>query len=195
MIRYSIFFALALFLPTSGVFAHGGGLDSSGCHHDRKNGGYHCHRDGYSPPPPLQQPSFQSARPLQSQNFVAVPRSPTNATTFAQVAPNLQSTSTIKSCLQSAVGKPERTLLCLSDELDLQKALFNVEYKILWREAGEESRVNLDKAQKAWVNFRNLECEAKSRAVAAADSPFVQTGCLIDQMVQRRKQLQNYFVQ
>ena len=23
--------------------AHGGGTDSNGCHHDRKNGGYHCH--------------------------------------------------------------------------------------------------------------------------------------------------------
>ena len=26
------------------AFAHGGGLDSLGCHHDRKRGGYHCHR-------------------------------------------------------------------------------------------------------------------------------------------------------
>jgi hypothetical protein len=25
-------------------FAHGGGLDSHGCHHNRKAGGYHCHR-------------------------------------------------------------------------------------------------------------------------------------------------------
>ena len=26
------------------VFAHSGGLDGHGCHHDRKNGGYHCHQ-------------------------------------------------------------------------------------------------------------------------------------------------------
>jgi len=26
------------------IHPHGGGLDASGCHHDRKNGGYHCHR-------------------------------------------------------------------------------------------------------------------------------------------------------
>jgi len=26
------------------AFAHGGGLDANGGHHDRKNGGYHCHR-------------------------------------------------------------------------------------------------------------------------------------------------------
>ena len=24
--------------------AHGGGLNAEGCHNDRKNGGYHCHR-------------------------------------------------------------------------------------------------------------------------------------------------------
>ncbi|ALN83985.1 excalibur calcium-binding domain protein [Lysobacter capsici] len=24
--------------------AHGGGLNAEGCHHDRKRGGYHCHR-------------------------------------------------------------------------------------------------------------------------------------------------------
>ena len=26
------------------VWAHGGGLDKLGCHHNRKAGGYHCHR-------------------------------------------------------------------------------------------------------------------------------------------------------
>lgn len=26
------------------ALAHGGGLNADGCHNDRKNGGYHCHR-------------------------------------------------------------------------------------------------------------------------------------------------------
>lgn len=30
----------------STAYAHGGGLDASGCHNDRKRGGYHCHRGG-----------------------------------------------------------------------------------------------------------------------------------------------------
>lgn len=38
----AVLFATAL-LP-SPAFAHGGGLDSYGCHHNRKAGGYHCHR-------------------------------------------------------------------------------------------------------------------------------------------------------
>lgn len=33
---------LAALLPAF-AFAHGGRLDRYGCHHDRKNGGYHCH--------------------------------------------------------------------------------------------------------------------------------------------------------
>jgi hypothetical protein len=32
-----------LIVPASGE-AHSGGLDKIGCHHDRKKGGYHCHR-------------------------------------------------------------------------------------------------------------------------------------------------------
>jgi hypothetical protein len=31
----------ALPIPAPG---HGGGLDAYGCHHNRKAGGYHCHR-------------------------------------------------------------------------------------------------------------------------------------------------------
>ena len=31
-------------LPSVPVAAHGGGLNAEGCHNDRKNGGYHCHR-------------------------------------------------------------------------------------------------------------------------------------------------------
>lgn len=39
----SCFIILLLSSPPS-LLAHGGGLDSLGCHHDRKHGGYHCHR-------------------------------------------------------------------------------------------------------------------------------------------------------
>ncbi len=37
--------ATALLLILMGAAeAHPGGLDANGCHHDRKHGGYHCHR-------------------------------------------------------------------------------------------------------------------------------------------------------
>jgi hypothetical protein len=38
---------ISLFLLSPAfAMAHGGGLDKSGCHHDRKKGGYHCHNGG-----------------------------------------------------------------------------------------------------------------------------------------------------
>lgn len=36
--------AVATFLCVTTASAHGGGLDPAGCHHNRKTGGYHCHR-------------------------------------------------------------------------------------------------------------------------------------------------------
>ena len=37
-------FAVVLILAPLAAHAHGGGLDDLGCHHNRKAGGYHCHR-------------------------------------------------------------------------------------------------------------------------------------------------------
>lgn len=39
---------VAIVLTTGSAWGHGGRLDKSGCHHDRKRGGYHCHGGGGS---------------------------------------------------------------------------------------------------------------------------------------------------
>ena len=41
---FNLIFFLVLCILSSQVFSHGGGLNKHGCHNDRKNGGYHCHR-------------------------------------------------------------------------------------------------------------------------------------------------------
>src|SRR5688572_420053 len=37
-------YAIVSLASEQSSLAHGGGLDSIGCHNDRKRGGYHCHR-------------------------------------------------------------------------------------------------------------------------------------------------------
>lgn len=34
---------IMLLTVSTGAFAHSGGTDSNGCHHNHKTGGYHCH--------------------------------------------------------------------------------------------------------------------------------------------------------
>lgn len=50
-------------IPASG---HGGGLNAQGCHNDRKNGGYHCHRDGTA----ASRPSVSATRSSATQGFI-----------------------------------------------------------------------------------------------------------------------------
>lgn len=46
--RIMILAALAVASASTSApsLAHGGGLNAQGCHNDRRNGGYHCHRGG-----------------------------------------------------------------------------------------------------------------------------------------------------
>ena len=50
-----------MFVSTSAATAHPGGLNASGCHNDRKNGGYHCHRAPVREALPSRQSSTDSA--------------------------------------------------------------------------------------------------------------------------------------
>ncbi len=47
MTRYGIAVALIALAPTL-AWAHGGGLDKNGCHHDKKAGDYHCHKGDHA---------------------------------------------------------------------------------------------------------------------------------------------------
>jgi hypothetical protein len=67
----------ASFAPSQAL-AHGGGLDAAGCHHDRKRGGYHCHRAGYVRPAV---PTTPSTAPRQF-----VPSAPSTDTTATRLA-------------------------------------------------------------------------------------------------------------
>ena len=68
-----------LVLATPAVEAHGGRLDSKGCHNDRKHGGYHCHRSQKVTPPksapgasPLAKP--QPAKPKPPPEIAPQPK-------------------------------------------------------------------------------------------------------------------------
>lgn len=49
--KNKLLFLVFYLLITSVASGHGGGLNSSGCHNNRKTGDYHCHRASYTPDP------------------------------------------------------------------------------------------------------------------------------------------------
>lgn len=62
-------FAIAMAIPAPAI-AHGGGLDAYGCHHNRKAGGYHCHRG------PLAGQAFASKDAMLRELGKREPKSP-----------------------------------------------------------------------------------------------------------------------
>lgn len=47
--RWLVLLVLVMPAMPQVALAHGGGLNGEGCHNDRKNGGYHCHRASVAP--------------------------------------------------------------------------------------------------------------------------------------------------
>jgi hypothetical protein len=55
----ALMFGVAIISPLTenSVNAHGGRTNASGCHNDRKSGGYHCHNSGTTPSTPYIPPT------------------------------------------------------------------------------------------------------------------------------------------
>lgn len=60
-LRALVMTSAVLLANPSPVFAHSGGLNADGCHTDRRNGGYHCHRGGQARSAPARPRSSEPA--------------------------------------------------------------------------------------------------------------------------------------
>jgi hypothetical protein len=60
--RGAIICALLFLALAPMAHAHPGGLNKEGCHNDRKNGGYHCHRSAAAPSYNAPRTGLQPAR-------------------------------------------------------------------------------------------------------------------------------------
>lgn len=74
----------ALFaLAAGGALAHGGGLNAEGCHHERRTGGYHCHRAQVAPVPQRRKEGERPApQPQQRRNAAAPAPEPAKPTCY-----------------------------------------------------------------------------------------------------------------
>jgi endonuclease YncB( thermonuclease family) len=71
---------LTMLVLPSISFAHGGGLNASGCHNERATGGYHCHRGTAAPAPRYTppQPRYTAPPPVRRTTPAPAPRVPSD---------------------------------------------------------------------------------------------------------------------
>lgn len=104
-------------------FAHPGGLDAEGGHHDRKNGGYHYHRGGPSTPAPASAttpavPPTPTAR-MSQEGFVAKHGGPKAPSASSSVHDKATPPSALEaSVLAKETGQPIRLTFTVSSASD-----------------------------------------------------------------------------
>jgi endonuclease YncB( thermonuclease family) len=80
MIRFGVITTLSLLCAPQLAFAHGGGLNASGCHNERATGGYHCHRGTSAPAPRYTPPQPRYTAPPQVKRAAPAPAARAPAT-------------------------------------------------------------------------------------------------------------------
>lgn len=120
-----------------------------------------------------------------------------SATIFILIAPiasaqNVDATQQYKRCTANAASMAD-SRRCDSEEIDRQKALLNAEYTIITADASPTDISNLDKAQKAWVVYRDLDCKAKSSAISGTGASDAYLECMLQHIRVRKLQLENYW--
>jgi uncharacterized protein YecT (DUF1311 family) len=90
---------------------------------------------------------------------------------------------------QSVTGEDE--LYNLYEKADKE---LNIVYNKLKKELSEKDKKNLIEAQKAWINFRDLNCKFKSQDPGHGGGPYtnkMKIDCLTQATIARTKELKN----
>ncbi len=109
------------------------------------------------------------------------------------VVPLLQagsSHSLYQACFDNATNN-HAMIQCTHKELAYQDARLNRYYKRAMRRLEPDEKKRLRKAQRAWIAFRDLECEFEGRQMRGGSAePLLIGGCLVDMTWKRADELQ-----
>jgi len=137
--KISLFAMCVLLLGFNIAFSHGGGLNSSGCHNNRKTGGYHCHRSSYTPSEPLEKTSIPTLEykplPIYKYNhslpIYNQPSASSCSAYLSRIDDLKREISQLKDSIQEINTKHEKELVALQKlhdiELSRNKASYSEE--------------------------------------------------------------------
>jgi uncharacterized protein YecT (DUF1311 family) len=94
-------------------------------------------------------------------------------------------------CLDKAVEGPWADMFeCNGDELDRQNARLNDNYKKLMSKLSRDRKKALLKAERAWIKFREANCDYYLDPAGGRAERLIASGCLVTMTAKRAKELE-----
>lgn len=82
--------------------------------------------------------------------------------------------------------------ICLSNELDKEDANLNKQYKLCMNKLDKISQSKLKAAQKAWISFRDAECEYQADEMRGGTyETVIALGCHVSETKERAEELKD----
>ncbi len=113
------------------------------------------------------------------------------AIVIAQENCNLQYSQAYESCMNNAGATPE-LINCINAEYEYQDALLNSAYQKLMRNFTPQRQKTLKQAQKAWIKFREANCEAHYDPEGGSIASVNAHECSMRMTAERVKELDNF---
>lgn len=102
-------------------------------------------------------------------------------------------TKEFKMCLDKADGVTSSMLNCIGDEHKRQDNRLNKAYKKLITAASSDERKLLQDAQRAWIKFRDADCNFQSASEAGGTlGQVIYSGCINDMTTKRAYELEKF---
>lgn len=81
---------------------------------------------------------------------------------------------------------------CLSEEIQRQDARLNGAYAGALQILDPATKLKLRAAQRAWIAFRDADCEAVQASYSGAIAPIMQDTCYLERTSQRADELEDF---
>lgn len=108
---------------------------------------------------------------------------------LAQAAP--AQTPAYERCMDKSGGVTVRMLDCMATEMSHQDARLNRAYKTLMASLPSERQRALQRAQRAWLAFRDADCQFLAEPEGGSAASLVASDCFLTMTTQRAQALED----
>lgn len=123
--------------------------------------------------------------------FVVLAATPALAVDAAQI--EARYTPAFEQCLESPDGQSTAGMVqCAAAELEVQDKALNAAYRDLVSDMNARQKANLVKAQRAWIAFRDADCQARYDPDWGTLSTINANMCMLRRTVERTIELEEF---